>query len=89
MLTPLCWPSRLLAATILMTTPALFAQWGPYPTAGVPKTPDGKPNLTAPTPKTAEGKPDFTGIWQNDRTVGGTVARPKWSEPSPHPTKIY
>ena len=83
MLTPLYWPSRVLAATILMTTPALFAQWGPYPTAGVPKTPDGKPNLTAPTPKTAEGKPDFTGIWQNDRTVGGTVAARNGPNPPP------
>ena len=74
MLNPLHWPGRLFATAFLMTTPALFAQWGAYPTAGVPRTPDGKPNLTAPTPKTAEGKPDFTGIWQNDRTVGGTVA---------------
>jgi hypothetical protein len=30
--------------------------------------------LTAPAPKTADGKPDLTGIWQNNRTVGGTVA---------------
>ena len=35
---------------------------------------DGKPNLSAPAPTTAEGKPDLTGIWQNDITVGGTVA---------------
>ena len=46
---------------------ALFAQWPSYPTPGVPKTPDGKPNLTAPAPKTADGKPDFSGIWQNYR----------------------
>jgi hypothetical protein len=64
-----------LAALILMTAvPALFAQWPSYPTAGVPRTPDGKPNLSAPAPKTADGKPDLTGVWQNNRTVGGTVA---------------
>lgn len=52
----------------------LLAQWPAYPTAGVPRTPDGKPNMSAPAPKAADGKPDLTGIWQNDRTVGGTVA---------------
>jgi hypothetical protein len=65
----------LFAALILIATvPAVFAQWPSYPTPGVPKTADGKPNLTGPAPKTADGKPDLTGIWQNNRTVGGTVA---------------
>ena len=58
----------------MATVPAVFAQWPSYPTPGVPKTADGKPNLTGPAPKTADGKPDLTGIWQNNRTVGGTVA---------------
>src|SRR4029079_6533261 len=39
------------------------AQWLKYPTADVPRTPDGKPNLKAPTPRTRDGKPDFTGMW--------------------------
>jgi hypothetical protein len=39
------------------------AQYLGYPTAGVPKTPDGKPNLSAPAPRTADGKPDFSGMW--------------------------
>jgi hypothetical protein len=39
------------------------AQWLDYPSAGLPRTPDGKPNLTAPTPKTSDGKPDLSGIW--------------------------
>jgi hypothetical protein len=42
----------------------LGAQWLNYPTAGVPHTPDGKPNLSAPAPRTADGKPDFSGIWE-------------------------
>ena len=40
-----------------------WAQWLKYPTAGVPRTADGKPNFSAPTPRTADGKPDFSGIW--------------------------
>ncbi len=39
------------------------AQWLTYPTTGVPRTPDGKPNLAAPAPRTSDGKPDFSGIW--------------------------
>jgi len=41
----------------------LAAQWINYPTPGIPRTPEGKPNLTAPAPKTADGKPDLSGIW--------------------------
>jgi len=40
----------------------LAAQWT-YPTAGVPRTTDGKPNFSAPAPRTADGKPDFSGTW--------------------------
>lgn len=39
------------------------AQWLSYPTAGLPRTPDGKPNLDAPAPTSANGKPDLSGIW--------------------------
>ena len=60
---------------------SLSAQWPPYPTAGVPKTPDGKPDLTAPVPRTADGKPDFSGNWvrgdgQLGPAGGGTLAGP-------------
>ena len=40
----------------------LWAQWN-YPTAGIPRTADGKPDLSAPAPRTADGKPDFSGTW--------------------------
>lgn len=40
------------------------AQWLNYPTPGIPRAADGKPNLAAPTPRTSDGKPDLSGIWR-------------------------
>ena len=60
--------STFIAASLSsLTLPGtVSAQWLKYPTAGVPRTADGKPDLTAPTPKDADGKPDFSGIWLSD-----------------------
>src|SRR3989454_12844541 len=49
---------------VLMFALILAAQWFEYPTRGVPRTPDGKPDLNAPAPRLADGKPDFSGIWR-------------------------
>jgi hypothetical protein len=53
----------LLTASFFSIKEPLSAQWLKYPTAGVPRTADGKANLAAPTPRTADGKPDFSGLW--------------------------
>jgi hypothetical protein len=50
----------------VMTAP-LPGQWLDYPTAGIPRTPDGKPSLSAPAPKTPDGKPDLSGIWAPEK----------------------
>jgi len=53
------------AALTAMLTATASAQWIRYPTPGIPRTADGKPNLSAPAPKQPDGKPDFTGVWVN------------------------
>lgn len=58
------WRSIVTVGAVFFALPSpLAAQWLGYPTAGIPRTADGKPNLTAPTPRTADGKPDLSGIW--------------------------
>jgi hypothetical protein len=69
--------------TMAVLPAALLAQWPSYPTPGVPRTPDGKPNLSAPAPKTADGKPDLTGIWENVRPpIQTTVPNVKTAGPN-------
>ncbi len=43
------------------------AQWIGFKTPGIPRRPDGRPNLTAPAPRAADGRPDLSGIWQAGR----------------------
>src|SRR3984885_13512696 len=69
-------PRKVFGAAALLLASAssgLFAQWPAYPTPGVPKTADGKPNLTGPAPRTPDGKPDLSGIW---KFVDSPDARP-------------
>ena len=54
---------RFLTIGLLLAAGSASAQWLNYPTAGVPRLADGKPNLSAPAPRTREGKPDLSGVW--------------------------
>jgi hypothetical protein len=47
----------------LGTGVAMQAQWLHTPTAGAPRTRDGKVDMTGPVPR-LNGKPDLSGIWQ-------------------------
>src|ERR1700689_901085 len=58
--------SNAAVAALLCFLPA-SAQWLHYPTAGIPRTPDGKPNLTAAAPKAPDGKPHLSGLWMPPR----------------------
>jgi hypothetical protein len=52
---------------IALAAPAVVqAQWLNHRTPGIPRTPDGKPNLSARTPRAADGKPNLSGLWQTD-----------------------
>ncbi|HUI80646.1 MAG TPA: hypothetical protein VLY24_22130 [Bryobacteraceae bacterium] len=48
---------------LLICAAPVCAQWVNYPTAGIPRTKNGKPNLLAPAPRGRDGKPDLSGIW--------------------------
>ncbi len=60
------------AAALSIPVPA---QWFNWPTPGIPRTPEGKPDMTAPAPKTADGRPDFSGLWSpNTRQLQNIAA---------------
>jgi hypothetical protein len=56
--------SMVAAALVCLAPAEAAAQWFNVPSPGVPRLPDGKPNLSAPTPRTPEGRPDLSGVWQ-------------------------
>ena len=58
----------LVVVVCAVVSASTHAQWLNFPTPGIPRTHDGKPNLAAPAPRTAEGKPDLSGVWMHERT---------------------
>jgi hypothetical protein len=69
------------AAILTITTVPVFAQWLHYPTSGIPRTPDGKPNLSAPAPKNPDGKPNLTGLWRNGNSKIDSDLKPEDVQP--------
>ena len=53
----------------------MHAQWLNFPTPGIPRTRDGKPDLTAPAPRAPDGKPDLTGVWMHELTSVAEMRR--------------
>jgi hypothetical protein len=52
---------------VLAAAPAfVHGQWLNHRSAGIPRTPDGKPNLSARAPRGADGKPNLSGLWRTD-----------------------
>src|SRR5712692_7627919 len=83
-------PRRYLAAALLLGAPAI-AQWINYPSTGIPRTKDGRPDLSAPAPRTPDNHPDLSGIWDiehnracppegcNDMFIGQEFVNIGWS----------
>jgi hypothetical protein len=56
--------AAVVAVSLALASTTVGAQWIDHPTPGIPRLPDGKPNLSAPAPRTPDGKPDLSGIWR-------------------------
>jgi hypothetical protein len=68
------------------------AQWIEHPTPGIPRTPDGEPDMNAPTPRTRDGKPDLSGMWARwgaDRYYNDAAADLKPEHVKPWAQKLY
>ena len=76
----------LLGIATFISSGAAYGQWLKYPTPGIPRLPDGKPNLAAPVPKTPDSKPDLSGIWQ---TTAGSYPLNIASDLKPGDTKPW
>ena len=61
--------ATLIAVSLFTLGATTSAQWLTQPTAGIPRLPDGKPNLSAAAPRSVDGRPDLSGLWH---------AGPKW-----------
>jgi hypothetical protein len=65
---------RALSIVVVMLgllAPGVHAQWLKHPTPGIPRLPDGTPNLTAPAPRTSDGRVDLSGIWAAECAIYG------------------
>jgi hypothetical protein len=58
------WAVLSAVCALATLTPAVAgAQWLKLKTPGIPRTPDGKPDLEAPAPRQGD-KPDLSGLWR-------------------------
>ena len=62
------------SALACVATAGPAAQWLKQPTAGIPRTEDGKADLSAPAPRMPDGKPDLSGLWQPAAILIGDIA---------------
>jgi hypothetical protein len=68
-------PLQRLIVTFVLLISGANAQWLNYSTPGIPRLPNGKPNLAAPAPRSADGHPDLSGVWMHETTTVEEVKR--------------
>jgi hypothetical protein len=61
------------AVCVTAACDAVAAQWPDFPSARIPRTADGRPNLSAPVRRTPDGKPDLAGIWLSEPDPNGVA----------------
>jgi hypothetical protein len=59
------------ALALAVSVSTVAAQWPNRPLPGVPRAPDGSPNLAAPAPRAPDGRPDLSGVWEPMPDPGG------------------
>jgi hypothetical protein len=66
---------RPLLLVFVLLSVGVHAQWLNFPTPGIPRKPDGTPNLGAPAPRAADRKPDLAGVWMHELTSAAEMKR--------------
>ena len=75
-------------AALLLLPVSLCAQWLNFKTSGIPRTPDGKPDLTAPARFTQDGHLDLSGLWALGQAASNWFPTDNgigWFYPEPRP----
>ncbi len=79
----------LTAMALSLASISLEAQWVEHPTAGIPRTADGKVNLKARAPSASDGHPDLTGLWTLTPGGGSIKQQLKPSEIQPWAENLF
>ncbi len=61
------------AVLVVSMSASISGQWLDHRSPGIPRAPDGTPDLSARTPRTSDGKPDLSGLWVAEKDPAGVA----------------